>query len=285
MATRMFKEVNVDVYRVGPPSLIVINWVWEDSTIPLDRYRLDIYRGESPQEMERIVSNLNPSNTSKYEDQTAKILDLHRTYYYEIKGVDTKTGREMTSELVTWEGKLDFVGLYVVEEHDFLFRHICGSPILVYKKQTDGKTRCTNCWDSISKRVTRSNCTICHGTGWQGSGVGGFYDPTYTWADLSPDPEIISIAQWGRTQPTQTDIFATNYPRFSVGDLVIELMTNKRWKVERVGDTEKRRKKMLQLVRLDRINPSDVEYKIDVPEEFIQRARKEYNERDREPEF
>lgn len=285
MSQREFERVNVNVYRVGPPSLIVVDWEWKRTVIPASRYTIDVYRGESPEELERIAKNLPAEQYSKFEDLTAYIKDKHRVYYYQVKALDKKTGKVIESPVSTWEGDLDFIGLYVVEEHDFLFREVMGMPMLVYKKITAGKSRCPDCWDEISKRITKSNCTSCHGTGWVGDGVGGFYNPTYTYADFSPDPEAIQVAQFGKLQPTQTDVFMTNYPRMSVGDVVVELMTNKRWKVANVRDTEKNRSKMLQIIRLDAIEKGDVEYKIPVDSSYIERARKEINERKQQPEF
>lgn len=285
VSNNVFKDINVEVYRVGPPSLVVLSWDWVASTIPRNRYTLDIYRGESPEEMVKIASDLEAATTKRFEDYSAKLRDKHRTYYYQIEITDCKKGKKVKSDVTTWEGKLDLVGIYIVEEHDFLFRYIAGTPILIYKKVTDGKSRCSSCWDEVAKRVTKSNCTTCHGTGWQGDGVGGYYDPYYVWADLSPDPEMTQIVQWGKIQPTQTDVFMTNYPRMSVGDMVIEIGTNKRWKVANVRDTEKRRTKMLQIVRLDALERSDVEYKIEIPQCYIDKATKELNEIKDEREF
>jgi hypothetical protein len=285
MSERKFDVVNVNVYRVGPPSLIVVDWVWEESTIPASHYTLDIYRGESPTELDRIAKGLPADQYSFYEDRIAYIKDKHRTYYYQVKACNKKTGKVITSEISTWEGELDYVGLYIVEEHDFLFEFVAGMPMLVLKKVTAGKSRCGDCWDKIAKRVIRSNCRTCHGTGWVGDGVGGYYDPVYTYADFSPDPEQIGVTTFGKVQSNQTQIFMTNYPRMSVGDLVIELLTGKRWKVSQLRDTEKNRSKMLQFVVLDEIEKGDIEYKIDIDTNYIERAREEINERKSQPEF
>lgn len=285
MSERSFENLNIDVYKVGPPSLIKVDWVWKDSVIPLSRYLIDIYRGESPEGMEKIAQDLRADVHSFYEDFTARLKDKHRIYYYKVVAKNIKSGKTVETKPVTWEGELDFVGLYIVEEHDFLFRWVSGIPCLVYKKQTDGEVRCPDCWDSIAKRVKKSNCKTCHGTGWTGSGVGGYYNPSYIWADYSPDPEVIEVAQWGRVQPTQTDVMMTNYPDMSVGDVVIELPVNKRYKVSNVRDTEKNRTNMLQIVRLDAVEKNDIEYKIPVEDYYVEKARKELNERKQIREF
>lgn len=263
----------------------MVDWEWEESVIPLSRYVLDIYRGEDPESLELIASGIRADERDSFEDYTPALISKHRTYHYKVVATDTTKNKQVESPLSTWEGNLDFVGLYIVEEHDFLFRYISGTPVCTLKKQTDGQARCDNCWDPIAKRVTKSNCESCHGTGWIGRGVGGYYNPIYTWMDVSPDPEVVQLTQWGRTEPTQTDVFLTNYPRLSVGDIVIELITNKRWKVANIRDTEKRRTKMLQIARLDAINATDIEYTIPIPAEMVNKAQRELNERKQEPEF
>lgn len=281
---REFKEINIDVYSVDP-SKIRISWIWKESMLPLNRYTIDIYRGESPEELSLIASNLPAIEADHFEDYSAKLKDKHRVYYYQIIAHDSRLKKDTKSNIATWDGPLDFVGLYIVEEHEFLFKSICGSPVLVYKKQTEGDMRCDECWDPISKHVTKSNCRSCHGSGFIGRGVGGYYSPSFTWVDFQPDSKIIGITQWGRSQPGQTDVFMSNYPRLSPGDLVIELLTNKRWKVERINQTEKRRVPMLQIVRLTQIDLGDIEHKVPVSVDFIEKARKEYNERSSLSEF
>ena len=284
MAERKFKDIGVTVFSVRPP-LVVVSWDYEDSVIPLSRYEIQIKRGESPEEMDVIASGIQAELFSEFEDRTAKLQDSHRVYYYQVIAKNKKTGKRVISENQTWEGDLDLVGLYIVEEHLFKFRFVSGVPIFIFKKHTDGSTKCPDCWDTIAKRVRRSGCRTCHGTGNIGRGVGGYYNPTYTWADPNPTPEVIQITQWGRVQTTQTDMFFTNYPRLSVGDLVIELTTDKRWKVSAVKDTEKRRTKMLQIVRLDLLDKTDVEYKIEVPTSIRNMALAELNNIKHEPEF
>jgi len=285
MAERKFRSITIDIYKVGPPSRTIVSWEWENSVIPLSRYKIDIFRGESPEEMERIAKDIPATMFTEFEDQTARLITKHRTYYYQVVAKNCATGKVVKSDPTTKEGDLDLVGIYIVEEHEFLFRYVVGTPSYIYKKQTDSKTRCMDCWDSIQKRITKSNCQTCHGTGMIGKGVGGYYNPTYTWLDYSPDPELVQTTQWGKTEPTQTDIFMSNYPRMTVGDIIIELTSDKRWKVVNVRDSEKRRTKMLQIVRLDLINKGQVEYTIKVPDEIVERASKELNESKREKEF
>ena len=258
MSDRIINSISVDIYRIGPPSKTVISWEWKESVIPLCRYEMSIYRGESPEEMELIAANIKAELFDSFVDSTARLISKHRVYNYKVVAKNTSTGTKVESRITTAEGDLDLIGIYIIEEHDFLFKHVTGVPTMILKKQTDGEARCPDCWDEVLKRVTKSNCQTCHGTGFVGRGVGGYYNPTLTWVDFSPDPEVIQTTQWGRVEATQNDLFMSNYPRLSVGDIIIEITTNKRWKVTNVRDSEKRRVKMLQIVRVDMINPMEI---------------------------
>ena len=67
--------------------------------------------------------------------------------------------------------------------------------------------------------------------------------------------QIEQVVQWGRRQIGQVDIQFTNYPLLNPDDILVELQPNKVWKVENVRAPEKNRAVMLQMVRLNTVNP------------------------------
>jgi len=281
MAERVFSLVNVIVYYYGPPSLTVVSWDFEPSVIPLNRYDIYIYRGESETEMPLLAGPIKAEMQDRYEDRTSRLLHSDRFYYYQVEAVNKITGNKIRSEIVTMAGVQDVLGNYVVTEHNFLFREVIGLPCYVYKKQTKGTSRCSNCWDPVLKRTTKSMCNECHGTGFTGYGIGGYYNPAYTWIDFSQEVKAQTVTQWGASNSNQSDIFMSNYPILSVGDLIIELTGGKVWKVFNVRETERRRTPMLQLARIDEMDKDSIEGKIIslVPDEIFQQAKRELNDR------
>lgn len=190
---------------------------------------------------------------------------MDKIYYYRVRIVEFDAGKEVqsfSSDSATWEGKLDLVGIYVVDEHLFALRWVYGVPVMIFKKKRDGAL-CPECWDTVLKRVTKSSCTSCFGTG----RLGGYYPPIEAWMSFEPEPKVAQVADWGKRQPSQTDTQFANYPILSDDDLVLEIKPNKIWKVSAVRYPEKSRTILLQLVRLDAVNQTDIEYKIDVPED------------------
>ena len=281
MAERSFKRVNVTIYYSGNPSLSVIDWEFNPSVIPLTRYEISVYRGESPEELNLIGGPLKAEMFNEFEDYTARLLAQDRVFYYKVAAKNIETGNIIESAVVHRDGAPDVIGNYIINEHNFLFQQVIGLPTYIYKKQQQGDARCPNCWDPILKRTTKSLCTQCHNTSFVGLGIGGYYNPTYAWVDFSPNIQNESVGQWGKLNDKQADLFMSNYPRLSVGDLIVELLSDRVWKVFMVRETERRRTPMLQIIRADQCDKDSVESHIFslVPDEIKARARSDMNER------
>lgn len=283
-----FSFVDVQILAIGNISKIRIAWSLEKTAQKLTNLQFFVDRGESPAEFKQINTvGINAYALTEYIDSTARLLDTEKVYYYRIRAVEFFNGtpvQTFESEPSTWEGKPDLVAFYVIEEHLFKHRYVSGTPMLVYKKLKEGP-RCSECWDNVLKRVTKSNCTTCHGTGFMGGEYGGYYAPMDAWADFNPDPKQVQLAEFGARQPRQTDIEYTNYPILVPGDILVELTVNRYWRVSNARTTEKNRVTMLQICRLDEVNRTDIEYNIKIPESDRKRLLADLEYRDSRSEF
>ena len=274
-----FKDISVVVLSIEHESRVLIRWALEPTAQNLRNLKFHVDRGESPTEYEEIAGPLSAYGLYEYVDTTANLIDLNKVYYYRVRAVEDG-GSVFTSQETTWDGNLDLVGLYVNEEHLFEMRWVDGVPALIYKKIHDG-TYCTECWDNVLKRVTKSNCQVCYGTG----RVGGYYPPYEAWMKFEPDPKLEQVVDWGRRQTGQTDILFTSYPLLTPDDIIVELKPNRFWKVERVQYPEKNRTILLQAARLNAVSLSDIEYKIAVPEDRRRYMCDQMAQREKEREF
>jgi hypothetical protein len=102
---------------------------------------------------------------------------------------------------------------------------------------------------------------------------------------FEPNPELAVIRECGPTQPNETDIQFTNYPSLRIDDLILEIKPEKLWKISRIHYPEKNRSPMLQYARISQINRSDIEYKIDVPEDRRKQLIADLDSRRLEREF
>lgn len=279
-----FDSIAVTILSTGQIPRILIKWKLEPTSQNLSNLKFFVDRGESPTAMQQLNARpIAAKGLDEYVDYTANVTDLDKIYYFRVRAVEFRGAtpvQTFTSPSTTWDGDLDLVGLYIVEEHLFAHRWVYGVPVMIYKKRRDG-VYCPECWDDVLQRVAKSNCRTCYGTG----RLEGFYAPIEAWMSLEPDPKMEQVVDWGKRQQGQTDIQFTNYPLLSVDDIIVELKPNKFWKVSIVRAPEKNRTVILQLCRLDAVNPSDVEYKIPVPDDRRRVLLEESDQREKEREF
>ena len=279
-----FKSISVMVLSIEHVSRVLIRWQLEPTAQNLANLRFFVDRGESPEDMKQLNgTGLSPYGLYEFVDYTANIFDLNKLYYYRVRAVEMISDtpvQTFTSIVTTWDGDLDLVGLYIVEEHEFAFRWVYGIPVMVFKKIHDG-VYCPDCWDPILKRGTKANCTTCYGTG----RFGGYYPPIEVWMSLDPDPKVEQVAEWGKRQSSASDTMCTNSPLLTPDDIIVELKSNRFWKVEYVRYPEKNRTIILQSFKLNAVNPSDIEYQITVPEDRRRVMVSQLEEREKEREF
>lgn len=278
-----FMSTDATVLSIEHVSRVLIRWQLKPTTQDLTNLVFYVDRGESPMSLTQISVELPSSDQYEFVDYTAKLKNLEKLYYYRVRAVELVNDialNTFTSDIFTWKGRPDLVALYIVEEHLFAYRHVYGTPALIFKKYKEG-TYCPVCFDPVLKRITKSNCITCYGTSY----LNGYYKPMEAWIDFDPDPKVAQIADWGERQIGQTDIKFTNYPILSLGDVIVELKGDRHWRVERQAPTEKNRNTLLQFCRLDEINRSDIEYKLHIPDHLRIKLLDELARRNEIPEF
>lgn len=280
----VISDIDVVVLATDKMARILIKWKLKKTTQDLSNVSFDIYRSESPTEMKKINTQpLRSDDLYEYIDNTVILRSINKNYYYKVVAVDHFNGtavQSFESQTTTWQGKLDLVGLYIIEEHLFAYRWIFGTPGMIFKKKSEG-TRCNNCWDKVIKRVTKSNCTVCYGTGF----IGGYYRSSSHWMNFSPDPTTAQVTEFGIREPSQNDVEFVNYPLLQMGDIILEVEPFRFWRVVNVRGAEKNRNTLLQIARLDEVNKADIEQQIEVDNKERMKLLEELNERNKEPEF
>lgn len=280
-----FKALSVMVLTIDHTSRVLIRWALEPTAQSLKNLRFFVDRSENMADYQQLnAEGLSPYGLYEYVDETANLIDLNKIYYYRVRAVELgatgETLQTFTSLPTTWDGDLDYVGIYINEEHYFKFRWVTGVPAMIFKKRHDG-IYCPECWDAVLKRSTMANCTTCYGTG----RLGGYYTPIESWIEFEPDPKIEQVVDWGLKQPSATEIFMLGYPLITPDDIIVELKPNRFWKVENVRYPEKNRTVTLQMAKLNAVYPSDIEYKMAVSEERRRILVDQLEAREKEREF
>jgi hypothetical protein len=279
-----FSFLDVTILSIEKVPRVLIKWDLEPTAQNLKDMRFFVDRGESPSDMQQL--NAEPilaNGVREFVDYTAKLIDLHKIYYYRVRAVEffnSTAVQTFQTEVQPINGNLDLVGLYIVEDRLFEHRYVDGVPVMIFKKKREGST-CPECWDPVLKRVTKSNCLTCRGTG----KLGGFYPPIDGWMKFDLEPKMAQVVEWGVRQANQTDIEFTNYPLLNLDDIILECKPHKFWKVTLVRPFDKNRATMLQLARVDAVYPKDIEQTLEVPEARRLALVAQLNERDKEREF
>jgi len=287
------------------PEKMLISWELLPNQADLSDFEFYIDRGEAQNQNPKI-NNINIDGTPwlppkpltdtinlsqlagpisaldfyQYVDYTATFWDFYKNQYYQIRTRQISTQEEFLSPVFTMDGELDVVGIYIVDEVNWLLEDTTGEPTYVHKRKSTG-VPCQNCFDPVIKKRLVSNCPHCYGTNWEG----GFYPQLTAYVDYSPSTNVVQLQDWGATQPNEINAMLSNWPQLRPGDVLRELRTQKLWRVERISETEKRRIPLIQYIRCKEINPEDIEYKIPydlntalkVIEEFeVARQRREF---------
>ena len=261
-----FKMASAQVLSLADFPRILIRWELKTTTQNLKNLKFVVYRGESPEDMSPITAEIASDQLYEYVDTEPSLRMFQKHYIYKVIAREYRSNavvQTFESNEFAWQIGEDLVGLYIVEEHEFKYRYIAGAPALILKRKRD-TTHCPECWDVILKRVTKSNCQTCYGTGT----LGGFYTPFPIWMDFNPEQKIDMVAEFGEKQVGQNDAELTNYPLLDSGDVIVEVLPNKLWRVESVFLAEKRQTVLRQLVRLSHVNKTDIEYKLPLDEEI-----------------
>lgn len=264
-----FESILAQVLSGNDYPRVLIRWRLRETTQNLRMVRFVVFRGESPESMKAISNEIPFDELYEYVDVEPTLKVYQKNYYYRVDAREYRSNavvQTFQSALFTWDIGEDLVGTYIIEEHEFKYRYIAGAPAMVFKRKRN-EVPCPDCFDPVMKRVTKSNCQTCYGTG----KLGGFYKPIPIWMDFNPENEATAIAEFGEKQSGQTDGELSNYPLLDAGDIILDVLPNKLLRVENIMRAEKRQVVLRQLVRLNEVNRSDIEYKIPV-DESLQRG-------------
>lgn len=215
-----------------------------------------------------------------FVDYSDELRNLIKLSYYRVRARHKKTQDEIVTQPFSWDGDIDLVGLYVVDEHNFLLSDVIGVPSLVYQRRRGGIS-CDACYDKIQRKRLSSSCTTCYGTNWKG----GFFNPIDVYIDFSPNPKSVSIEAFGEFQQTETAALMSNFPIVAPGDIIMEVREKRLWRVTLVNETEKRRCPMLQFLKIMEVKPGDIEYKLPYDERFVARKVTEFEKLKERVEF
>ena len=263
---------NIQVYTIVRDSL-TISWQYKDTTESLSDYNVQVIRSESETGPFITVSTeLNAGSTSEFEDTSVNLHNKYRDYHYRIRA--TKIGTtdyqdygSTDHDLVVKEGASiggavldafpDLEALEAIRRFDLTLKEYIGRKIIVMNIRTTG-TRCTNCWDELKRRRTKSDCDTCFGAGI----VGGYYQPKLTFGCKPPESMRAQVTAIFEMQPTDLVMWLSSRPRVKPKDLIIA--GDRRFRVICVQRAEKLWALTRQTIQVREVTKDQIEYKIPI---------------------
>jgi len=191
-------------------------------------------------------------------DITVSLLHKWRQYFYKIRVVNRVTSEEETfGPASSTEPEPDLIAAEIIRQEDMLFREFAGRSCILFPARTFGPV--CFCYDTVTKKVTRSGCKTCFGTGW----LGGFMAPVQVFVQIDPYPKISSKSALQERQPGDTAGRMISFPPVSPNDILVE-SENKRWRVISVTPTQRLRANVRQELTIHEIPKGDIEYALPV---------------------
>lgn len=130
-------------------------------------------------------------------------------------------------------------------------------PFVLFKRKQWG-TRCTACFDPVSKTTLRSHCGVCFGTSYEGG-----YEAPYGFAARKgvTNPQV-SLAPQGTVEINHLELTMLDFPAVAVGDVIAEVRQSRRYVVKHVTRTELRGVPVHQKLVMSEIARDSVEYRL-----------------------
>lgn len=269
-----FRRFDIIIAQPGSPpdgnALVLVCWelVTQHSGLPLVTFRVE--RSLSPQfsdgefvELVTEVAGVAGQLVYEFDDVTPNLFSFWRKYYYRVVAT-TPTG-EVTSEVRTWETSPRPHELCIIEQHDYVLRYLQGTPSFAFVERTADSARCP-CWNPSTGRQDTSRCTLCLNTGRQHP----FFEPIPFYVDYNPDEKLVTITNFGETQPKEKDCWFSAYPQIKPGDILYEVMPATLWSVSKVHTIQPQGTTIQHVCRITSISREEVEYQV-----LVQRIRTE----------
>lgn len=220
-------------------------------------YTFQIFRSESPEgPFEPITQTFEERYI--FVDRRLPAGDKFRQIWYRLRVTKKVDSTFQDFGPATRQAEPDLIANYVRRMEQTLFTQATARLCWLFKRRTFGM-RCPSCWDPVSGKKTRANCLTCYQTGF----LRGFLNPIEVWVQIDPEGKAQQNNAQQISQITMTTARMSFYPNISTGDVIVEA-ENKRWRVDKVTQSERLRTPLKQELVLFRINDTDIEYRLPI---------------------
>jgi hypothetical protein len=243
-------------------SLDFYEFTWEIKNTTLDPFDFNWYieRSESP--MGPWDPMAGPfQDRYLFKDTRVNTLDRWRNIYYRVKSENkADTSNVVYSDAATVEGEADLIAEEIRMLEQTVFRGFNARKCWVFPARTFGQY-CPHCMDvggvGSTFRKLRSNCLTCYDRQF----ARGYMNPIEVFVQFDPSPKSNQQLGTGETQQSNTTARMGYFPLVKPNDLIIET-ENRRWRITKIGATERLRSVVHQELTLHESVKKDIEFNV-----------------------
>lgn len=206
--------------------------------------------------------NLPPADPKNAGREGVNLFSLARAIYYQVT-VTPPSGSAGTfvSEPTPVEPGLDrrtrLFKRKILHDQAVGYKNLNGIPLIVLKRRRWGD-RCPQCYDPVTKEATLEHCPVCYGTTF----VGGYWAPTLIRGRREAATVETNISAHGDSDVRLADFNILDYPLVEYKDIVVDLVRNDRYQVQRVHHTELKSVTVHQKMTASLLGRNAIEYKL-----------------------
>lgn len=254
------------------PTAVFVQWDVESSEA--GAFFVDIARSQSPDGPWEVIAtgmrdaynfvdnrfNLPPAAPHTHGREPVNLFSLARNIYYQITVTPPSGAANVfLSEPTPVEPGLDrrtrLLKRKILHDQAVGYKRLNGIPIIVLKRRRWGD-RCPRCYDPVLKESTQEHCPICFGTAF----LGGYWAPTLIRGRREAAAVETNITAYGDSDIKMADFDILDYPLIEYKDIVVDLVRNDRYQVQRVHRTELKSVTVHQKLATSLLGRNSVEY-------------------------
>jgi hypothetical protein len=206
--------------------------------------------------------NLPPADPRNAGREGVNLFSLARVIYYQVTVTPPSgSANEFHSHPEPVEPGLDrrtrLFKRKILHDQAVGYKNLNGIPLILLKRRRWGD-RCPECYDPVNKESTLEHCLVCFGT----SFVGGYWTPTLIRGRREAATVETNIMAHGDSDVRLADFNILDYPLVEYKDIVVDLVRNDRYQVQRVHHTELKSVTVHQKLSTSLLGRNSVEYKL-----------------------
>lgn len=258
------------------PTAVFIQWNVESDES--GAFFVDIARAEGPNgPWESIASglrdaynfvdnqfNLPPAEPRSPGREGVNLFSLARVIYYQLTVTPPSgSASAFMSTPTPVEPGLDrrtrLFKRKILHDQAVGYRRLNGIPLIVLKRKRWGD-RCPQCYDPVTKESTLEHCLVCYGTTF----VGGYWAPTLIRGRREAAAVETHMTSHGDSDTKMDDFNILDYPHVEFKDIIVDLVRNERYQVQRTHQTELKSVTVHQKITTSHLAHNSVEYQLTV---------------------